>query len=136
MKVFLRFLNGTKLSFNSLNQSYTKEFFDYIGCPLFTGNFYKDTILPKLVEDEQEHIKYQIMSKPFYISFDECKLANVCDVVALDVANIDRKNFSKKSICDIKKLESKKANPIFTKIMDSLNNTLLIIKIQAIFEFW
>lgn len=91
MKSFIEFLNSTRLSFNALNEPSVKNFFRMIGFSLYSGDFYRKTVLPNIFEIEKQRINYEIFTKPFCISFEESALPYLNDVMAIDVGLINPK---------------------------------------------
>lgn len=108
MNLFIRFMNSAKLSFYYLNEPDIKQFFDFIGFPLYSSDFFRTNILKKIFDIEKTRINEEIISKPFALSFDGSKINYVGDVLAVDVSVLDRKIFHKKSILNITKCDKKK----------------------------
>lgn len=93
MESFVKFLNHDKMSFNCLDNPAVREFFDLIGFPLYICDFFRKTVLKEIFDVEKKRVNEEIMCKPFVMAFDGSKLAHLGDVMAIDVAVLDKKIF-------------------------------------------
>lgn len=116
LKLFMSFLNANKLSFNCLNNEATKNLLNFLGYPLYSDEFYRESLMPEIFEIEKNNIYNKFINKSFCLSFDESKLSYLGDVLAIDMSKLS----SKKFIIDIKKINTKDSNTIFNEIELSL----------------
>ncbi|OQS54283.1 hypothetical protein EHP00_1115 [Ecytonucleospora hepatopenaei] len=56
LKLFMSFLNANKLSFNCLNNEATKNLFNFLGYPLYSDEFYRESLMPEIFEIEKKTI--------------------------------------------------------------------------------
>lgn len=62
-KLFIDFLNSSRLSFNALDEPGVRNFFQMIGFPLYRSDYYRKTALPHFLK-----LKNSVLMTPYLLN--------------------------------------------------------------------